>query len=792
MSKIAKNVIETPAVEQLSKSFLEYGMSVVYSRALPDARDGLKPVQRRLIHTMVNVDKLLPSGNYVKSAKPVASTMGLFHPHGDSSIYQALVKLAQPFYLNVPYVDGYGNWGDVSGSSAAASRYTECKLRPEALLLASEVNEGSVDLRPNYDDQLEEPVVLPAQFPALLINGAFGIGVGFANLSVPNNPSEVMESVRYVLKNPKAKLDDVMKYMPGPDFPTGGVIIGVDGIRDSYETGTGKFRIQARYKIVPAARGRSEIIFNELPYGTSTSVTTAKIIEEIKDAMKNGKLMGLYDAKDLTDRKNGLRIVVETKAGVKPEVLLQELFATTSLEISCSVNNTVLVDGSPKTIGVLETIHIFLNFRRDVVKRRSTSRREKRAARLHLVDGLLKALANIDEVIRIVRGADNVAIASEKLIKKFKIDEIQAAYILDIPLRRLTKLDQIELQNEKKKLENEIAELDKILNDPKVLDATIYKELGEVAKIVTRDRKTTIVGGTLAEHVEAAKEAVANVAAGVEIADEPCYVSLTPKWNIIRTSSVPKRSMRNTVATTTKSRFVVVTSKGRGFKVDTLHVGEKEAKFDTVIPSSLARGERVVAVVPLELEEGAAGGVAVGTKKGVVKITAPQWPKTLDEFTVISLDKDDEVVNAGWVSDVNKYELVFVSSDSSFLTFPATKVRPQGLSGGGMAGISLKPGATVVGFNIVETVNKDKYVVVVHTDKAIKATKFDGTLYPSKGRATGGYASYSFVKGESGLVRAAVTTGGVLLNDTGVEVKLPAMVNKRVASGTKIAQEGIF
>jgi len=785
-TKTAKTLIDTPADEQLSKSFLEYSMSVVYSRALPSI-DGLKPVQRRLLHIMCNVDRILPSGGYVKSARPVASTMGELHPHGDSSIYQALVKIAQPFYLNIPYVDGYGNWGDVSGSGAAASRYTECKLRPAALLLASEVGEDTVEMRPNYDGTSTEPALLPVQFPALLVNGAFGIGVGFANRSVPNNPTEVMEATRYLLKNPNASLDKVMKYMPGPDFPTGALLIGNDGIREAYETGQGKFRIRARSTVKATTRGKHEIIFNELPY----EISTEKVIEEIKAGLKDGKFPGLADAKDLTDRKNGLRVVIETKTGIKPEVLLNELYSNTSLEVTFGVNNTILVDGAPKTVGLLETIQLFLDFRRDVVRRRSEFRKAKRETRLHLVNGLLKALANIDEVIKIVRNADNAALASTGLQKKFKIDDIQASYILEIPLKRLTKLDQIELQTEKDKLEKEIAELKKILDDQKVLDALIYKELGEVQKQIGRDRRSTIVGGTLAEHMEAAKEVAASAATASEVEDEPCYVIVTPKFGLVRTSKPYTRPARSISETTTRGRFVAVTNKGRGFKVDTLHVGEKESKADTVLPVKLARGEQVIAVTPLELSEGATGGIAIGTKNGSVKITAPQWPVRSDEFSVIGLAKDDEIVNAQWVSDVNAYDLIFITSDASFLTFPASKVRPQGLIGAGMAGIGLK-GTHVVAFDVVETANRDNYVVVESTGKSIKATPFTADLFPSKGRGTGGYNTYSFIKGETELVAATVSVKGILLTDSGTLVPLPALVKKRVASGTKMEKDGLF
>lgn len=787
MSKIAKQVIDAPAQTQLSKSFLEYSMSVVMSRALVSAEDGLKPVQRRILHSMANIDRNLPSTGYVKSARPVATTMGMFHPHGDSSIYQALVKLAQDFYLNVKFVEGYGNWGDISGSSAASSRYTECRLSPAALLVAGEVNEGTVPMRPNYDGTTEEPSLLPVQFPVLLVNGAFGIGVGFANRSAPHNPTEVMEAVRYVLRNPNATLDKVSKFMPGPDFPTGGLIIGTDGIKEAYETGTGKFRIRARHTVLPGVRGRSEIIFNELPY----EVSTDKVMEEIKSGLKDGRFGGLFDAKDLTDRKNGLRVVVETKPGVKPDVLLNELLAYTSLEITFGVNNTVLVNTAPKTIGLMETINLFLDFRRQVVKNRSQYRKDKRETRLHLVEGLLKALANIDEVIKIVRGADNAAKASEGLQKKFKIDDIQASYILEIPLRRLTKLDQIELQTEHDKLKNEIAELNSILKSPKVLDDLIFKELGEVQKQLGRERRSTIIGGTLAEHAEAVKEVAATANGSIKVTEEPCWVSITPKWGVVRADKEPKKAMRSLLATTTTSKIIAITNKGKAFRMDAYIVGERESKTSTILPVKLPNDEKVIGFMPAELEEGKTGGIALGTRNGTVKIVTPTWPMRSDEFDIINLTEGDEIVGAGWVSDSSAYDFVFIANDSSFLTFPADKVRPSGLSAAGVVGMGLKNNK-VVSFSVVEKHKRNEYVVVSTTGSSIKATPFFTEIYPSKGRATGGYASYSFTKTEKELVAATVSHKGVFFSDQGQVVKLPPINPKRVASGVKIENESLF
>jgi DNA gyrase subunit A len=778
---VAKEVVEISGGQEVSQSVMEYSMSVVYSRAIPSAVDGLKPVQRRVLYTMQYMG-LTNDKNYMKSARPVGECMGKFHPHGDSSIYQALVKLAQPFYLNIPMVDGYGNFGDVSGSGAAAPRYTEARLSKEALYMLQEVKEDTVDMRPNYDGEHMEPSVLPVMFPSLLVNGNFGIGIGFASKFALHNPQESIEGAKAVLKNPDITLKQLMKYIPGPDFPTGATILGTDGIEEAYRTGQGIIRLQSKYEIKPIGRGKNEIIFTELPYG----VTTESVIAKIKAAVSAGKLQGLADAKDLTDHKNGLRIVVELKAGVNPKVFLVELFKNTPLEDSFGINNTALVDGEPKVIGLKEILDIFLSHRKEVVTRRSEFRRKKRADRLHLVEGLLKALANIDEVIRIVRSAADAEIAQKNLMKKFKVDEVQAEYIVELKLRRLTKFDQIELTAEKKKLQEEIKELEKILGNYEVLKSVILTELEEVKKAISRPRRSVILDGDLATHQAAVKEIVANTSA--EIADEECFITLTNKGAISRVTKAPTGAF-SSAKSTTRGKFIAVTNKGRAFRLESIHVGTRAAVVSSVLPEKLPKGESVIAVTPTDLGEGMTGGIAMGTRKGVVKIAAPQWPVRSDDFSIIGLDGDDEILSARWVDDVKSAELVFVSSDSSLLTFSAEKVRPQGLSGAGMAGIKLAAEQSAIAFSVVFADEKAKTMVTTYTGQTIKTSAY--SEFPAKGRATGGVRSHKFLRGESSLRLAAVSVGGLLYASDGKEVPLPKP-SKRDASGTKFEDETIF
>lgn len=778
-TQAAKTIQKVGMNDEVSKSFLEYSMSVVYSRALPDIQDGFKPVQRRIMFSMFQ-DGLFNEKNYVKSAKPVASTMGTLHPHGDSSIYSALCRMAVPYVMNIPLISPYGNFGDATGSPPAASRYTECKLSKEAMFVLSELREHTVPMRPNYSGDLEEPVYLPCSFPNLLINGSFGVAVGFACNLPPHNPGEVMNAAKLVLKNRNATLDQVMKVLPGPDFPTGALIVGMDEVRQAYETGRGVFKMRARCTVTATGRGKHQIVFDELPYGSNTE----KILTKIKDGMKEGKFAGIADAQDLTDKDNDMRFVVDVKAGANPQAVLLELYKNTPLEDSFGVNNTVLVDGRPKTVGLMELLNSFLDHRTRIVLNRSTYRKDKRAARLHLVEGLLKALANIDEVIRIIRAAPDASTAQTKLMAKFKITDIQADHILGIPLRRLTKFDQIALNEEKAELEKEIAELESIINDEDVRNALIASELESTRKAIARPRRSTLVDGTLAEAMEEAKATAKTVSA--EIADEPTTVFLTRDGRMVQAKRAPN-AMLSSAATTTRGKFVAVSNKGRAWRIDTLHVPTKAGEASKVLPERLESGEKLVAVTPVELPAGATGGIAMGTKSGVVKICSPSWPVRSDDFTVFKMEGDDEILAARWVDDVTKFEFAFMTNESNLLRFGADKVRPQGLTGGGVAGIKIPEGGSVVSFDVVSEAEAATAVVITVADSGRgKMTPFAG--YPAKGRATGGVRTLKFLRGDNEVKFGFVGDQFTLLGPDGTgSPELPKADPRRDGSGKEMA-----
>ena len=448
-----ERILDIDVREEMQGSFLEYAYSVIYARALPDARDGLKPVHRRILFQMGEMG-VRPDRAHVKSARVVGEVMGKLHPHGDGAIYDALVRMAQPFSMRVPMVDGHGNFGSLGNDDPpAAMRYTECRLASAAMLMTGSLDEDVVDFRPNYDGQEREPEVLPAALPNLLVNGASGIAVGMATNMPPHNLIEVVAAARHLIKHPRATLDDLMRFVPGPDLPTGGKIVGLEGIREAYETGRGVFRTRAAARIDNVTPRRKGIVVTELPY----NVGPERVIEKISDLVKSKKLQGISDVKDLTDRTKGLRLVIEIKNGFHPEAVLEELYRLTPMEESFGINNVCLVDGQPRTLGLRELLEVYLAHRLEVVRRRSVYRRTRAEDRLHLVQGLLVAILDIDEVIQLIRSSDDAAQARERLMTVFDLTDVQTTYILDMPLRRLTRFSRLELEKERDELVETIA-----------------------------------------------------------------------------------------------------------------------------------------------------------------------------------------------------------------------------------------------------------------------------------------------------------------------------------------------
>ncbi|HEY3530895.1 MAG TPA: DNA topoisomerase IV subunit A [Nocardioides sp.] len=790
-----EHILDTDIKQEMEASYLEYAYSVIYSRALPDARDGLKPVQRRILFTMNDMG-VRPDRGHVKSARVVGEVMGRLHPHGDGAIYDALVRMAQPWAMRLPTVDGHGNFGSPGGDDPpAAMRYTECRMTAAAVAMTASIDEDTVDFKPNYDSRELEPVVLPAAIPHLVVNGTSGIAVGMATNMAPHNLVEVVQALRHLVTHPDAGLDDLMRFVPGPDLPTGGMIVGLDGVRDAYDTGRGTFRMRATARVEPVGR-RKGIVVTELPYG----VGTEKVSERIKSLVQSKKLQGIADIKDLTDREHGLRLVIEVKNGFVPEALLEQLYRLTPMEESFGINNVALVDGQPRTLGLKDLLQVFLDHRFDVVRRRSTYRRQKAADRLHLVEGLLVAILDIDEVIQLIRSSDNAAAAKERLIGVFDLSEVQADYILDMPLRRLTKFSKIELEKEKGELERTIEALDAILADDHLLRKVVSDELGEVAKTFGTPRRTVLL--------ESAGVTVSATAAPLEVADDPCFAYLSSSGLLARSSSdeLPSGDGPRTnhdvivsaVPTTARGEIGALTSHGRVVRLQVLDLPALPASanhpnlqgglpFDLV--RSLQPGERVLALCGLRTD---GPGLALGTRQGVVKrVNAEVLGK--DEWDVVGLKDGDEVVGAVELRTGDE-ELCFISSDAQLLHFNASGVRPQGRSGGGMAGIKLGGGQSVVWFgaldpssSVVVTASGSSTALPGTEPGAVKVTPFPE--YPAKGRATGGVRCHRFLKGEDALVFAwAGTAPARAAAASGSPIDLPEATGRRDGSGTPGSQ----
>ena len=785
-----ENIVDINVEDEMQTAFLEYAYSVIYARALPDARDGLKPVQRRILFSMDELG-LRPDRNHVKCSRIVGEVMGKYHPHGDSAIYDALVRLAQTWTMRLPLVDGHGNFGSLD-QGPAASRYTEARPAPAALLMTASLDEDTVDFVPNYDESEQQPAVLPAAFPNLLVNGASGIAVGMATNMAPHNLVEVIGAARHLIAHPDCSLDDLMKFVPGPDLPLGGQIVGLEGIRDAYLTGRGTFRTRATVQVENVTPRKKGLIVTELPY----LVGPEKVIEKIKDLHQAKKIQGISDVKDLSDRTKGLQLVIEIKNGFNPDAVLEQLYKLTPMEESFGINNVALVDGQPRTLGLKELLKVYVDFRIDVVRRRTEFRLAKKKDRLHLVDGLLIAILDIDEVIQVIRTSDDAGEARGRLMQVFDLSEPQANYILELQLRRLTKFSRIELEKEAEELRKAIEELEAILGDERVLHKLVSSELADVAKTHGTPRRTVLLE---------ASGAPKTAATPLEVSDDPCWVLLSSTGLLARTTNADPLSdtgsrkkhdaIIGAVRTTVRGEFGVVTSSGKVTRLSPL-------ELPTIVPTNdapalsggaplaafvdLPAGEKVLALMDLSPD---APPLAVGTAHGVVKRVNTDYPNK-DSFEIITLKGSDEVVGAAQPSSQTA-ELAFVTSSAMLLHFPASTVRPQGRAGGGMAGVKLAAGAKVVWFGAVEAADA---VLVTVADSSgalpgtgagsVKVTEFAG--YPGKGRATGGVRCQRFLRGEDELIFAWAGSTPRAATSAGVAVELPAADTRRDGSGVPL------
>ena len=795
---VDETIVDIDVTSEMESSFLEYAYSVIYSRALPDARDGLKPVQRRILYMMAEMG-LRPEKGHVKSQRVVGEVMGKLHPHGDTAIYDALVRMAQGFNMRLPLVDGHGNFGSLDNGPAAA-RYTEARLAKAALLMTDSLDEDVVDMVPNYDNQLTQPEVLPAQYPNLLVNGASGIAVGMATNMAPHNLVETIAAARHLIENPEADLEELMRFVPGPDLPTGGRIVGLDGIRDAYRTGRGSFKMRATTRIENVTSRRKGIVVTELPY----QVGPERLAEKLRDAVQSKKVTGITDYQDLTDRHHGMRLVLTVKSGFEPEAVLEQLYRFTPLEESFGINNVALVDGQPRTMGLKQLLEVFVAHRLAVVRRRTEHRLGKRRARLHLVEGLLLAILDIDEVIQIVRQSDDAETARTRLMQVFDLTQVQAEYILELRLRRLTKFSQIDLEAERDELRAEIEHLEEILRSEDVLRRLVSDELAAVAAEHGDARRTVLL--------ESASAPAAKAGASLEVADEPCGVHLTGTGLIARVSGEgpllregPRGAhdvIVSSVRSTTRAEVGVVTDHGRVLR---LSVVDLPNLAPTASAPSLAGGTRLVDLLELERDErplglirlaeadiARGGAIALGTRQGVVKRVQLDFPRT-DGFEIISLKDGDAVVGVVDLEDDADLDLVFVTTDAQLLHFPSSGVRPQGRGAGGVAGIKLAGDAQVLSFGVIDVTAPADVVTVAGSSSTLPLLQTGSlkvsslTEFPAKGRSTAGMRCHRFLRGEDSLIGAWVVPHPARASsEAGQPIDLPDPTGRRDGSGTPV------
>ena len=760
--EFAREVIDVPVTQELGESFMAYSLSVITSRAIPDVRDGLKPVQRRILHAMADMG-MRPDRPHRKCANVVGETMGKYHPHGDGAIYDALVRMGQSFGRNITLVDPHGNFGSLD-DPPAAYRYTECRLTEAAMEMLAEIDEETVEFRPTFDGERSEPLYLPGRLPNLLVNGTSGIAVGMATNMAPHNLGEVYEAIKLVMtqRRPKPTVEQLMEVLPGPDFPSGGVVVD-DGLAEAYATGRGSVRVRAKADVVDLTRARQGIVVTELPY----QVGPERVVARIQELMRNGKLPLVTDVKNTSDRHTGLRIEIELRPGANGKAVLTELYRLTPLEDTFGINNVVLVDGTPRTVGLYELCQHYIDHRLDVVRRRTEFRLEKARRRLHLVEGLLIALDAIDLVVSIIRSSEDAAEARDRLMEQLTLTEVQAVHILDMQLRRLTALAKLELEAEAGELRGRIQDFEKILASERRQRTIVLSELEELVANYGFERRSRILSP---EHLDDVSLEEAEAEEAANRVEEPCVVALTTSGMIGQEpTSGPKPAtpgrhdvIAQRVATTTHARLAAVTSRGRVFPVSVSTVPEVTGR---------SRGTTLGELVPLDKGEAVltlvTGGeqdppVLLVTAQGVMKrVATTELLGLAAGRTAIKLKPGDSVVAATTAPD--GVELIAVASNAQALRCEVAAVPVQGAGAGGVGGMKLGDGATVVGAGIA-----GPGAIVLSVSDAQTAKVTDADELPTKGRNTGGLRITKF-RSEKRLEWAYVGPDTGVLIVVGVE-----------------------
>ena len=787
--------IETRELEEeMRSSFLDYAMSVIVSRALPDVRDGLKPVHRRVLFAM-NELGLQPGRPRIKCARVVGDTMGKYHPHGNQAIYDALVRMAQPFSLRYPLIDPQGNFGNVDGYPAAAERYTECRLSAMAMELLRDIGDDTIDYEPNYDGTAQQPSVLPARFPNLLVNGSSGIAVGMATNMPPHNLGEVVDAIVALIDDPSADVDRLSRHLQGPDFPTGGIILGREGIREAYRSGRGRILVRARAHVEELRGGKSAIIVTELPYGVKKGGDDG-VIYKIAGLVRDGVITEIPNpssVKDLSD-KSGMRIQIELKRDAIPQVALNKLYKHTALQTTFGYNAVALVDGVPRTLSLLELVRHYLDHQREVVTRRLKYELRNAVRRAHVLEGLLIALDNLDAVIETIRGSSSTDEARESLIEKFSLSEIQAQAILDMRLRALTGLERKRLSDDYADLQERIGELREILGDEKRIDSVIREELIELRERFGKndDRRTEIAAGEGSLELEDM------------IAEEDMVIAITRSGYIKRLPVTAYREQRrggigvmgmdmkdddyieHLFVASTHDYILFFTTVGKVYrlKVHELPLGSRQSKGRAVVNLLPLRQDELIRAVIATRNFEEAKYLVFATKKGIVKKTRfleYNTPLKSDGIIALKMREDDELIGVR-LSD-GEDDILMVSRMGQAVRFSEKDVRSMGRTASGVAGMKLRAGDEVIEVDIA---SDDADLLVVTENGWGKRTRV--SEYPVKGRGTMGVKTAQLVEGKGRLAGARIVRDGyqvMLISDGGTVIRTAVDGIKRSGRATQ-------
>jgi DNA gyrase subunit A len=772
--------------EEIQRSYLDYAMSVIVGRALPDVRDGLKPVHRRILWSMLE-SGLRPDRPHRKAAWAVGEVVKKYHPHGLDAVYEALVRMAQDFSLRYPLVDPHGNFGSVDGDPPAAMRYTEARLAPIALEVLRDIEAETVDFVPNYDGHEQEPTVLPSRFPNLLVNGAGGIAVGMATNIPPHNLGEVIDAVVHYLDHPESKPKDLMKFIKGPDFPTGAAILGKQGITDAYTTGRGSIKVRAATQIEETTQGRQRIVVSELPY----QVNKARLAEKIAELVRGGRLKDIADLRDESNRQ-GMRLVIELKRNANPHIVLNQLFKHTQLQESFGVIMLALVDGVPRVLNLAEMVGYYADHQVDVVTRRTAYELKKAEERDHIVQGLLIALRNLDAVIKVIRGSRDADEARTKLMKQFKLSEIQANHILDMPLRRLTRLAREELEQEHKDLLATIRRLKALLKDPKKIRSLIKEELEAIKKKHADPRRTQLrpdAGELDIEDLIAEEDVVITVTLAGYVKRQPidAFRRQGRGGRGVRGANLKEEDVVSHVFTTTTHNWLLFfTSKGKVYRVKVHEVPETgrtaRGTYAANLPGVSITGEEKVSAV-IDLKEYTAGKyVLFATKKGIVKKTAlPEYDSPRTGLAAINLKPRDELIDVRLTD--GKADVILVSRKGQAMRFKESQVRPTGRQTAGVIGMRLTEGDEVISLGVAA---EGQELISVTAQGYGKRSPLKD--YPPKGRGGKGVIGHSLTR-KTGLLAGAFVGSKdqdmFVISSSGIVIRVAAGDIRRVGRASQ-------